>query len=74
MKTSKSIKKVSLDIGLFELVFIVFLILKLLNKIDWSWWWVTSPLWILAIISSISVVIEYKKEIKGDCKREGKDS
>lgn len=27
-------------------VFIVFLILKLTNNIDWSWWWVTSPLWI----------------------------
>jgi membrane protein YdbS with pleckstrin-like domain len=27
-------------------VFIVFLILKLVGVIDWSWWWVTSPLWI----------------------------
>ena len=25
-------------------VFIVFLILKLTDVIDWSWWWVTSPL------------------------------
>jgi hypothetical protein len=25
---------------------IVFLVLKLINSIDWSWWWVTSPLWI----------------------------
>lgn len=28
------------------IVFIVFLILKLCHLIDWSWWWVTSPLWI----------------------------
>jgi len=27
-------------------LFIIFLILKLTGNIDWSWWWVTSPLWI----------------------------
>jgi len=27
------------------LVFIVFLVLKLTDTIDWSWWWVTAPLW-----------------------------
>ena len=25
---------------------IVFVVLKLTNVIDWSWWWVLSPLWI----------------------------
>lgn len=33
-------------IGLGTILFIVFLVLKLTNVIDWSWWWVTSPLWI----------------------------
>ena len=37
-----------------SVLFIVFLILKLTNTIDWSWWWVTCPLWagvgILAIV------------------------
>ncbi len=33
------------------LVFVVFLVLKLTKKINWSWWWVTSPLWVGAIIS-----------------------
>jgi phosphoglycerol transferase MdoB-like AlkP superfamily enzyme len=28
------------------LLFLLFLVLKLTNQIDWSWWWVTSPLWI----------------------------
>ena len=27
-------------------VFIVFLVLKLTGVIDWSWWWVTAPLWV----------------------------
>jgi hypothetical protein len=29
-------------------LFIVFLVLKLTHHITWSWWWVTSPLWISA--------------------------
>ena len=33
-------------IGVGTTLFIVFLVLKLTNTIDWSWWWVTSPLWI----------------------------
>jgi hypothetical protein len=27
------------------LLFLVFLALKLTGEIDWSWWWVTAPLW-----------------------------
>ena len=30
--------------GLGSVLFIVFLILKLVGVITWSWWWVTSPL------------------------------
>ena len=33
-------------VGIPMILFIVFLVLKLVDKIDWSWWWVTSPLWI----------------------------
>jgi len=33
-------------IGFGGLLFIVFLILKLCSVINWSWWWVTAPLWI----------------------------
>lgn len=31
--------------GFLGLLFLVFLVLKLLGKIAWSWWWVTAPLW-----------------------------
>ena len=42
-------------------LFIVFLVLKLTGTIDWSWWWVTSPLWIplvltVAILSVIGII------------------
>jgi len=39
------------------ILFVVFLILKLTSNIDWSWWWVTSPLWIpLVIVLPITLV------------------
>ena len=43
-------KKNSEGIGLGTVVFIVFLVLKLTNVIDWSWWWVTAPLWIPVLL------------------------
>ena len=30
-------------------VFAVFLIQKLTGAISWSWWWVTTPLWIVVL-------------------------
>ena len=32
-------------VGLGGLLFVLFLGLKLTHYIDWSWWWVTAPLW-----------------------------
>jgi hypothetical protein len=44
-------------LSLTMVLFIVFLILKLTNNIDWSWWWVTCPLWIgLAIVIVVLLV------------------
>jgi len=31
--------------GFMGMLFLLFLTLKLTNVIDWSWWWVTAPLW-----------------------------
>ena len=55
IKESKSI--ISLSTG----VFLVFLFLKLAEigqVTTWSWWWITSPLWIpLAIVVIIMIVV-----------------
>lgn len=32
-------------IGLAGVLLVVFVILKLVGVINWSWWWVTAPLW-----------------------------
>lgn len=53
-------KETTSGIGFGGILFIVFLILKLTNVIAWSWWWVTSPLWIpiaIAIVIFIFIVI-----------------
>ena len=43
-------------IGFSGILFVVFLILKLTGCIDWSWWWVTAPLWIPFAITMIFLV------------------
>ena len=35
----------SSGIGFFGLLGVLFIGLKLTGYIDWSWWWVTAPLW-----------------------------
>ena len=40
------------------LLTIVFIVLKLVKVIDWSWWWVLSPIWIsIGVIGLIYFVI-----------------
>ena len=54
----------SSGIGIGGILFIVFLILKLTDNIDWSWWWVTSPLWIpvgIVVLVYIAIAIAMRK-------------
>lgn len=45
-------------IGLGTILFIVFLVLKLTETIDWSWWWVTAPLWIpVAFVLALTIIL-----------------
>ena len=44
-------------IGFSGLLTIVFIILKLIGKIDWSWWWVLSPLWITFILGMLVFIL-----------------
>jgi hypothetical protein len=52
-------KSTSGGIGLPGVLFVVFLVLKLTGNIDWSWWWVTSPIWIplLALVAIFILLI-----------------
>ena len=53
-------------IGLPMVLFLIFLILKLTDNIDWSWWWVTSPLWIPAVF--VIVIDDVRSIIKDGLK------
>lgn len=45
-------------IGFAGLLTVAFVVLKLTGYIDWSWWWVTSPMWIslLLVLAILGVV------------------
>ena len=38
-------------IGFVGVLTILFIGLKLTGNIAWSWWWVLSPIWIMALIA-----------------------
>ena len=44
-------------IGFTGLLTIVFIILKLVGTIDWSWWWVLSPLWITFLLCMLIFIL-----------------
>lgn len=44
-------------IGFIGALTLIFITLKLLNKVTWSWWWVLSPVWISVIIIVLIILI-----------------
>jgi len=50
--------------ALMVLLFIVFLVLKLTKVLTWSWWWITSPLWIPVALGIITLVFVMGAVIK----------
>ncbi len=43
--SSRATASASGGVGFCGLLFIALLVLKLTGVIDWSWWWITAPLW-----------------------------
>ena len=65
-------KSAQIGVGLNGLLFITFLVLKLTQVIDWSWWWVTAPLWIplaLGIVVLVFSVVRLVKIVKDNNKQ-----
>lgn len=57
MRNKETNTTVTGGIGFCGLLTIVFIVLKLLNKISWSWIWVLAPLWIEFIVVVLTVII-----------------
>lgn len=54
-------------VNICELLFVAFLVLKLCDKIDWSWWWITAPIWGTLVLAFI---VEFCKEWRRRSKAE----
>lgn len=44
-------------IGFIGLLTVAFVVLKLTGYIDWSWWWVISPIWISIVVGLLVGVV-----------------
>lgn len=47
----------SSGVGIFGLLGVAFIVLKLTNVIDWRWLWVLAPLWIGLAIGILFLII-----------------
>lgn len=64
-------------ISFCSLLTIVFITLKLLGKITWSWWWVLAPLWlpvlvIIGILIIVLIIIVIADAVDSNKRKEGK--
>ena len=51
-------KNTCIDVGFAGLLTILFIALKLLGVISWSWLWVLSPLWVTySIILVVAIIV-----------------
>ena len=62
-------------IGICGLLFVAFVILKVIGMLTWSWWWIACPIWIglgitclfliiLGIIIGITVLVDWLRKPK----------
>jgi len=55
---NNSNKGIGCGTALALMLTVAFVILKLCNVIDWSWWWVVSPIWIyFGVVIIITIII-----------------
>lgn len=45
------------SLSLTVVLFLIFMVLKLTETIDWSWWWVTCPLWALWVAFGLYAIV-----------------
>lgn len=66
-------------IGLTTVLTLIFVVLKLVGVIDWSWWWVLSPtlisigLWLIVVAIVVAIEVHDNKKYGLTSKRGKKD-
>lgn len=47
-------------------IFLIFIVLRLTGNIEWSWWWVFSPIWVTFAISMVlTIILTIIKTLRG---------
>lgn len=62
MGTSSTPAASSGGIGFFGALTLLFIALKLVDKIEWSWWWVLAPTWIPAVLVVAIIIVVVLRE------------
>ena len=62
----------SSGISTIGLLGVVFVVLKLTEVIDWSWWWVTFPFWGGVIIAILVVLVVFLTTLIPSLKKRNK--
>lgn len=52
-------ERISISFSGTSLLSVAFIVLKLCNVIDWSWWWVLSPIWIPIALVVILLILKF---------------
>ena len=50
-------------IGFTGLLQVAFIVLKLCEVVDWSWWWVLSPTWIATALVLVALAVMFAVDI-----------
>lgn len=62
---SKQNSSSSGGISFSSLLLLTFIVLKLCKVIDWSWWWVFSPVWIgISLVLVVAFIVVLVKALK----------
>jgi len=59
LKMADNTTNSSSSFGFVGLLTLLFIALKLLGKITWSWWWVLAPLWISWVLFIVIIIFLY---------------
>lgn len=52
-------ERISISFSGTSLLSVAFIVLKLCNVIDWSWWWVLAPIWIPIALVIILLILKF---------------
>lgn len=69
MRHYKQYVELQHSVPIADLFLVAFVVLKLVGVIDWSWWWVLSPIWIMLgvavlVFVGVYIYVAAKKIIK----------